>query len=232
MEGENFETLWVAWRVWMSGKEITGDTLWGVPVHGLGRLGKVVEFVSAALILCELAGPSRLEAFSASLRRAFKPADTGRLLWVSLRHTGLRFYWFFSDHGTQESDKAEREARSVISSGYRRTRIITSILLVGLTVAWRLSYGDLHGPAGAAAWVFTLVIVPGMLGCLLVLYDCVVTPFVITAILLLMWMIAAVFWTASTALAWTLRRERAGVTLKVASFLLFACGFHFDLLAS
>lgn len=232
MEAENFDSLWTAWRVWLSGEELTRDTLWGIPVLGLGRLGKVIEFVSAALILCELAGPLRLESFSASLRRAFRPADTGRLLWLSLRHTGLRLYWFFSKHGTPESHRAEQQARGVISSGYRRRRMITSGLLVGVTVAWRLSYGDLHPPLGALAWVFTLVIVPIMLGCLWVLYDCLVTPFVLTAVLLLVWTIAAMFWTVSTALAWTLRRQRAGATLKIASFLLFATGFHFDLLAS
>ncbi|GAA0978493.1 hypothetical protein [Nocardiopsis tropica] len=57
-----------AWNLWWSGQQLTGHTLYGVPVLWLGRLGKLLAFLAGTTILLDVIGPARLMTWGRALR--------------------------------------------------------------------------------------------------------------------------------------------------------------------
>lgn len=72
-----------AWQLWFSGQSANSFLLWGMQILWWGRLGKVVQLVSALTIVAEIVGPQRIVKFGKSLHPEFTFqrawADTKRL---------------------------------------------------------------------------------------------------------------------------------------------------------
>ncbi|WP_433237774.1 hypothetical protein ACQPYK_29570 [Streptosporangium sp. CA-135522] len=56
-----------AWGLWLDGSSTIGHTLYGMPMVWVGRLGKIVAFVSALSALVDILGPERIRAYGTEL---------------------------------------------------------------------------------------------------------------------------------------------------------------------
>lgn len=57
------------WDVWMSGESIASSVVLGLRVQWWGRIGKVLQLISAVVALAQLAGPERLRVVANRMHR-------------------------------------------------------------------------------------------------------------------------------------------------------------------
>ncbi len=57
-----------AWRMWLDGKSTLGSSMFGLPMIWWGRTGKITAFISAMIIVVDIAGPERLRRSAQRLR--------------------------------------------------------------------------------------------------------------------------------------------------------------------
>ncbi|WP_096595782.1 hypothetical protein [Calothrix sp. NIES-2098] len=60
-----------AWQLWFSGQQTSSYLLWGMQILWWGRIGKVIQLISALTILAEIIGAERIRKFGKSLRKDF-----------------------------------------------------------------------------------------------------------------------------------------------------------------
>ena len=56
-----------AWDRWWDGQQVTQHLLWGWPIFYWGRLGKIIQFLAACVVVAELLGADTLREFGRSL---------------------------------------------------------------------------------------------------------------------------------------------------------------------
>ncbi|WP_214317564.1 hypothetical protein [Nonomuraea sediminis] len=69
-----------AWQMWLDNVQVSQDTLYGWSILALGRMGKVVAFLSGLTVVLDIIGPERLRRFGA--RTADSDPVISRWLWV------------------------------------------------------------------------------------------------------------------------------------------------------
>ena len=67
----NSVSLFEAWAVWARGEETKNLLLWSMQIIWWGRIGKVIQFFAAFVLLFEVAGPEILK-FGESLHEREK----------------------------------------------------------------------------------------------------------------------------------------------------------------
>ena len=76
-----------AWQLWFSGQQTNGFLLWGLQILWWGRIGKVIQLVSALAILVEIIGVERVRTFGQSIHRDF----TIWQMWRNIKATLQQF---------------------------------------------------------------------------------------------------------------------------------------------
>jgi hypothetical protein len=62
-----------AWQIWAAGQNLQSYWLLGHQVLWWGRMGKVLDFGAGLVVVLDIIGPRRLDAFSVNLKRAEGP---------------------------------------------------------------------------------------------------------------------------------------------------------------
>lgn len=200
-----------AWNCWWAGFQIGQYQLLGLSILAWARIGKAVQFLSAAFILIEIVGPDRFMTASASIAKWPTPFRRGLLSVQKV----CKWFWVF--------------VKSIPKLG-----ILLSVLLipVGL-IALALSYFGLFQfssdfqrllVATGDYWAWQLVSVVfvvglGVFGCL------IVYSLLIGATTKLVELI-------STVLSWLTGHSSLQTGAKLFSWVLFVVGFGLDFLAS
>jgi hypothetical protein len=204
-----------AWNVWFSGGSVASYNFLGMDILWWGRIGKIMEFVSALAIIAEIVGHERLRVFGKSLHGRFTIDRAGRLfreciLWwkcvlVYVLHSGER--------GDEAMDKGKE-------TKVNKVNYLTCSLLTACIV-W-FYYLD-------KAWYVIIIAAAIAYFLLLLTLSPIVTFILVVSYLLLGLLVDSLL---IEPLAWMLERESFDRVIKVVSLLLLATGFHFDLLAS
>lgn len=74
------------WKLWFSGEETKDYILWGWKLLYWGRLGKIIQLISAFTIITDIVGVDRLQRFGDSMRNQFS-------LDVTIRYFRRLFGW-------------------------------------------------------------------------------------------------------------------------------------------
>ncbi|WP_214317565.1 hypothetical protein [Nonomuraea sediminis] len=80
-----------AWQMWLDGKSTLGSTLWGVPMIWWGRAGKILTFLSGAVVIIDLVGVERLSRYGDRLVRLM--AAHGSLPFIAGLFAGVIAGW-------------------------------------------------------------------------------------------------------------------------------------------
>lgn len=209
-----------AWRLWFSGKPLTGTHLWGLNIIWWGRIGKILEFVAAYSIITEIVGERRLREYGKSLRNLIPKKTISNTLrsawdwtWANLRYSLFR-----------GSSEARKRASEEMDQNPRITRIdfFAAVALALLTIFFLVQTGK------GEIWSYVV-------GALVLfwLYDIIVIPLLMCAFL---WLINIVgnsvdivfFRSMANVLEYT-KLENA---VRLGSLVVLAVGFQFDLLAT
>ena len=226
------------WSLWVSSNVSPNTPLWGVSLLWWGRIGKIIQFVGAALIIAEIIGAERLRSFGSSLHGKFSLA-TAKLWWHDLQQFihihiySLLLPWFWGTISPiarlfKLKEPANlRDFNLIEFSGEEHPMsfwlyIIYCYGLTALLMYW--FWEDLS----ASRWktflqgflifmlnfaiigpIFTIIVIASFTILGLALDMLVIEPF-----------------------AWVLDRPALDRLVKFVSLLLLIVGFHFDLLAS
>ncbi|MPZ47159.1 MAG: hypothetical protein GEV05_28115 [Betaproteobacteria bacterium] len=208
-------TLCQAWANWWDSVPIISSTLWGIQILWLGRIGKVIQFAGAALIVVEIIGVSNINKAGNQLAGMLSsPAITspGRTAaGRAMRHWQL----LLGRARPTPAELREVPAREVFTS----PRYVLELALLFIAGYWvwtslsLLATKVLAVAAVAIVWAFVAPFLS-----LIVIFFLAALP--LLALLLL------------KTLAWMMSRPRLDWATKVLALLLVVVGFHFDLLAS
>lgn len=210
-------TLAQAWGYWLCGQQLAHATLWGFPILWLGRAGKIAQFVGAAMVLAEIIGPARIQAFGESLL-ALASFEKVR---SSLRAV---IAWLRNLYYNRHPSPDDLRERKVTWQEIKREPLLfvaTAVSLSSVVVAW------VYSPL--SAWWANL-----MLSILLLyLLQLFVAPFVAAAIsVATLGVIGLVGLLVVKPIASLLALKALDIWIKVFAFLCLVLGFHFDLLSS
>lgn len=79
-----------AWAAWWNEVDVRDHALWGVKILWWGRIGKVIQFFAATLIVIEIIGPTRLRLWGNSLHGMLDVRRAARLAKATAIYLGLR----------------------------------------------------------------------------------------------------------------------------------------------
>lgn len=209
------------WGRWIVGEQLADTRLWGWPLLGWGRAGKVLQFLAGLTVVLDLIGPEPLRAFGARLREQswgqfadkaekFVMAITTLFL---LSYYLLLFLFIFTDPFMTKIGMS-------ISSLFGTFGFVVALLSL-LGVGFLLDRGRRRGPShkeqgdilGYAAKVHFFIVAAVPVGLWVVVSRVLLVPFV-------------------NGLARVFDRAQPGHPLRWGAFVLFVIGFQFDLLAS
>jgi hypothetical protein len=205
-----------AWSRWLNGESVSNFFLWNIQILWLGRIGKLVSFLSAFAIIVEIVGPTRLREFGASLHDRVILQKT--LESAKKKLAVLSFIpRLFTSKTNHEFDEVFEGFFLKKPSGW--ISMILAYAGAGLTF-YKIYYSKGFWPALGYS--------------VLILAIGVYLAPVIVVLLLASPMIAlmAIDYIAIEPLAWVLERESLDKIIKFVSLILLLVGFHFDLLAS
>lgn len=224
-----------AWRLWSAGDQVQQYVLWGQSILWWGRFGKLAQFAAGLVVVLDLIGPERLRAWA---------RGSGELIRRRLRHLRLlsttRAWQDFLNEGWRGGPvgrglsrsaraplvMAQVEAHKEFATAYRTNDWVQIALsaLVGIGFCILVAVQDvgdwLLQRIVDHPWLLAflpLVVVPGLLFYL---------------VTLALSFIRAGLGQALRPLAWLLDRGDPGHPIRWFALVLFAIGFHFDLLAS
>lgn len=78
-------TLPEAWTIWWSGRSLAGDSIFGISVLLIARIGKGVQFFGGFLILVEILSPQWFQEIGKALKDSVKSLTRMFNLWRWLR---------------------------------------------------------------------------------------------------------------------------------------------------
>jgi len=209
------------WRRWLAGDQLGSVRLWGWPLLGWGRSGKVCQFVAGLTVVLDLVGPDRLRTFG------------GRLRGQSWRRL---------------ADRMERPVMASTAVLLLSYYVLVFLFVwapktmadLGISLAW------LFGPAGFVAALLSLLGVGFLLlrvarrhydrigrdGILRHAYR--LPPLLVGLVPIVLWVVISrgLLLPLVNGLARVFDRARPGHPLRWGAFALFIVGFQFDLLAS
>ncbi len=207
------------WSLWWSGTAIESATvLWGKPLFVWGRVGKVIQFFSALMIIAEIIGPERIRDFGKFLR--------SQSSFRSVQGIMRKLLGAFTSLLNRQ---AKSEDTSVGDIGLDGTVSIENVRAVSLMALWgglaafvtSLSAGE--GFRESALFIpiayFFLSVLVVFLGLMFVLVSLCGIGLILDVVLL-------------EPLAGLLNKPFLGKFLKIVSVVLLIIGFHFDLLSS
>jgi len=224
------DTLFDAWSGWLAGRHVGDLTLWGMTVSGWGRAGMIMEFVAAWIILADILGPDRIRAYGRSIRTQFSRASPGEVLAGTVEWAKAFVAWLRAPSGSAEELKNRLETERYAAD---KLNILMAFVLT-LAVGWFLLASlDLSGFTSNLI-VFGIAVVVGLFGlmltfALLFIFVAPLTTMVILGAIALVSMFVSGPILVFAAVLDHPNNERA---LKIASFVLLAVGFQFDLLSA
>lgn len=214
---------------WFSGRQVAACLLWGHEIFIWGRIGKVIQFLAAAMIVVEVIGPERLNRLAQTMDRRISRLSRfmrRSVRWMlKLASTGAGFVVGLGRPSRSRSGRT-RIYRLVLYINRRWYRILIAYFLLPMPLVpmavlliWMESWNLALAQAIGAIMV-------------LVLYPVILIPFFVVLIL----MTGLYLQVARTILImpplWILSRPNLAVLARNVSLLLLIVGFCLDMLAS
>ena len=200
----------------------------GMPSFWIDRIAKAMQFVSGLVIIVEIVGKQRMEAFAGVARQRL-----GALTWVQFVRGMANDLWdtsrYFLLYVYASGQRQERYRRLRSAAKYDRPAVVAAALLA---VAWTavLMIGrsalDLH-----LAWLLPLIFLPSFAVGIAIVYT-VVIPLFLLPILVIFWPLAFMLDLTARVLVGMLKREPLSRVLLVASLLLFVTGLLLEIAVS
>ena len=199
-----------AWGLWMQGQALDGYSLWGLSIRWWGRIGQVVQMLSALTILAEIIGATRLRDFGCALHTGI----TLRKL-TNIGQDALQYRREVRDYMLRRTNRKEYER---FSEWFPGVDLITSFAIVAIVLQY----------LGANWWV-TILLTPLIGGVFSVtLGDTLMVVIIYTGLLLGLIIDIVVI----EPIAWIIDLSAIDRVIKIGSVLGLLIGFHFSLLAS
>lgn len=202
-----------AWNCWWAGFQISQHQLLGLSILAWARIGKAVQFLSAAFILIEIGGPQRFKSASTSIATWPTPFRRGLL---SIRRIGKWFWTFLT---------------SILKLGILLSVILMPIGLIAVALSYfglfdlsSYSVSERVLVATGDLWAGQIVGVVFAVG--LGIFGCLV------AYSLLIGAVTKLVEIISTFLSWLIGHSRLQSGAKLFSWILFVVGFALDFLGS
>jgi hypothetical protein len=204
-----------AWSQWAAGTLSHDSHLWGLNILWWGRIGKVLELLSGAIIVADIMGPDRLRQYG---QRFGELVSSGTLnaqsvaVLALIRDSLLSFFWY--------GDRS-REATDRLFEAKHRWLYLIVTLIIGITI--------FNSTRGNAALIVGLI--AGVFFCLAM--GAILAPFVLALLVLGVVVVVAVL---NQVLAKPFGSFLLFVShdkaVKGLGLALLLIGFHFDFLAS
>ncbi len=208
------------WTLWIEGESLIGDKLWDYEILWLGRVGKIVQFVSAIVILLEIIGAERMNRFGRTLRKSIPLGKVAATLDVIGRSARYTFEEFMSDDDSRESkyeDLANETpiGRVINKIFWRLNFVLIAVNLLTLLIGWAFNLQD---------WaIYALPIIGATM----------MWPIILSVLaLVLRFIIRVVDSIYVKPIIFILTRPYVSNLIKITSAVMLVIGFHFDLLAS
>ncbi len=112
-----------AWQLWFSGQQTNGFLLWGVQILWWGRIGKVIQLISALAILVEIIGVERVRHFGNSIHQDFT-------VWQIWRATKATIQQFSREHSGLSKEFSYHAISARISFATKWISFVAKRLLV------------------------------------------------------------------------------------------------------
>jgi hypothetical protein len=200
-----------AWQLWFGGQTLDGDwLLWGLQIRWWGRIGQIVQLVSALAIFAEIVGAERLQAFGRSLHSSLSVEKLSRIVKDSISYTTE-----LQDYMLNRSDRKEYERFSGWFPG------LSMLIGVGLT-ALAVQFLYHH-------WWLTIIHALFFGGFFSVQYGNYIMIGVVSFVMFIGLLIDVLL---IEPLAWIVDLAAIDKLVKIGSVVALLIGFHFSLLAS
>ena len=220
-------TYFDAWQRWLSGENVSSYYLWTFQIIWLGRIGKLVSFISALAVVAELIGAARLRRFGESLHGRFTAAQAMQIVREGFRPALEFLLSVKSTFGFRP--KADDLAVStpkyrMLMDEFFRTKIGLCALIAATITIIVVAYVvfRLYGFPAVVAFFFAF-----SFG-----YEFILPFMVAIFVTLLMATFVCVDFLFIETTACVLERRSLDKLIKIGALLLLIIGFHFDLLAS
>ena len=209
-----------AWNLWWDGSLAGGDVLLGVSIRDWGRMGKIVQLMSALTIVAEIVGPARLRALGVSMHGVVRQSNVRDALVSAWKIIVELVAGMIPFKARKQNVDSMLEQYPHVRQLFRWAIAIAFVAGVAAFLIAQLSVGDFV--AGHIISAFTA-------GCVAALIIALLFPFVLFAAGSIGWIIDVCM---IEPVAWILERKSIGTLFKVGSVVMLLVGFHFDLLAS
>jgi hypothetical protein len=209
------------WERWAGGEQLADTRLWGWPLLGWGRLGKVFQFLAGLTIVLDLIGPEPLRAFGARLRDVSwrQLADKAENVVIAITALFLLSYYLLLFLFIFAGPFMAKVGMSIdlLFGTFGFVVALLSLFGVGFLLArrWRRESG--HKERGGVLW-----------------YAAKAPFFIVAAVPVGLWVAVSrgLLVPLVNGLSTIFDRAQPGHPLRWGAFVLFVIGFQFDLLAS